>query len=256
MKDLFNIKLFYGMMLVALCLVGCTKLNDDNNDSDSVRVTTYTPTDITSNSAACGGDAIVEGNLFIRELGVCWSTSFNPTVFDNKQSTNICNQPYVCNIENLTPNTNYHVRAYAFDGTNYYYGVDKAFSTLANGGGGSNTNYAEMILGGWECELDNQWNITYYFNQEESGKLNYQCTHTINGSSIYGDANYTIHDSVITASFYSVYVFDANFNPTTINGFTHEQPITVTYTIKSVTDNVLVIEESLQGNTLTLERYN
>lgn len=124
------------------------------------------------------------------------------------------------------------------------------------GGGGGNTNYAEMILGGWECELDNQWNITYYFNQEESGKLNYQCTHTINGSSIYGDANYTIHDSVITASFYSVYVFDANFNPTTINGFTHEQPITVTYTIKSVTDNVLVIEESLQGNTLTLERYN
>lgn len=242
----------FGMLLLALFMVGCTKPNDDYN----VRVTTYTPTDITNVSASLGGDVIVEGNLPLRELGVCWSNSFNPTVFDNKQSTGVCNQPFVCTVNNLSPNSNYHVRAYAYDGGNYYYGDDKTFTTLSIGGGGTggDTNYEEMILGGWGCETNNGWNVTFFFNRDEPGKLNYQYTDNISG--ITANANYTIQGSVITALYDHVAVYDAYFNPTTINGFTHGQSITVTYTIQSISDDVLEMVESLQGKMLRLERYN
>lgn len=69
-------------------------------------------------------------------------------------------------------------------------------------------------------------------------------------------ATYTVNGSIITASFNQVNVTDSNFNPTTMNGFTDGQSITVTYTVQSITDNELVMKESVQGQTLRLERYN
>lgn len=261
---------FVGTILFVLCLVGCTKPNEDNNSennngggttTNNVRVTTYTPADITSTSASCGGDAIIEGNVVLNELGVCWGTSSNPTVSDNKQSTGSCGQPYVCTISNLSPNTNYHVRAFAYDGTNYYYGEDKSFTTASSGGGGGggSINYDEKILGGWSCELSLNGNnfvyVTYYFNRNQPGKLNYQ--YGINNEyGIIADGTYSISGTTITATYNSVNVHDINWNPTTINGFTDGQSITVTYTIQSCTDNVLVMIESVEGKTLTLERYN
>lgn len=263
---------FFGMMLLALCLAGCTKSNEGNNSGNNngggtttnkVRVTTYTPADITSTSASCGGDAIVEGNVVLYELGVCWGTSSNPTVSGNKQSTGSCGQPYVCTISNLSPGTSYHVRAFAYDGTNHYYGEDKSFTTASSGGGGGggggSTNYDEKILGGWSCDLNLSGNnfvyITYYFDRNQPGKLDYQ--YSINNEyGIHAKGTYTVSGTTITATYNNVSVHDVNWNPTTINGFTDGQSKTVTYTIQSCTDNMLVMIESIEGKTLTLERYN
>lgn len=127
------------MLTVAMfVIVGCNK----QGDSD-VRVTTYTPQDITQTSAVCGGDVIVTQGLTLNELGVCWSTSSKPTVEDSHLSTSNWNEPYVCTITGLETGKTYHVRAYALRGLEYYYGEDKSFTTESNGagGGGGNGSY-------------------------------------------------------------------------------------------------------------------
>ncbi len=120
------------LMTAAVLAAGCNK---KNNDSD-VRVTTYKPQDVTQTSAVCGGDVIVTQGLSLSELGVCWSTSSNPTAEDSHLSTSNWSEPYVCSITGLEPGTKYHVRAYALRGLEYYYGDDKSFTTEGNSGGG------------------------------------------------------------------------------------------------------------------------
>ncbi len=120
-------------MTVALFITtGCNK---ENNDSD-VKVTTYTPQEITQTTAKCGGDVIVTQGLSLNELGVCWSTERNPTASDTHLSTTNWSDTYVCTLTGLEPSTKYHVRAYALRGLEYYYGDDKSFTTEGNSGGG------------------------------------------------------------------------------------------------------------------------
>ena len=103
-----------------------TEVNSGNSD---VHVTTYTPQNITQTSAVCGGDAIVTQGLSLLELGVCWGIDSNPTAENSHLSTTNWSDPYVCTITGLTPGTNYHVRAYALCGQEYYYGEEKTFAT-------------------------------------------------------------------------------------------------------------------------------
>ena len=132
------------LMAAVLLTVGCTPTED--NDSD-VKVTTYTPQDITSTTAVCGGDVIVTQGLSLTKLGVCWSENRNPTVEDSHLSTSNWNEPYVCTITGLAPATTYHIRAYALRGLEYYYGEDKSFTTKENGGGGGGTHeYVDLGL--------------------------------------------------------------------------------------------------------------
>ena len=130
------------LMVAVTFTVGC---KPDNNDSD-VRVTTYTPQDITSTTAVCGGDVIVTQGLTINTLGVCWSESRNPTAKDSHLSTTNWSEPYVCTIIGLKPGTKYHVRAYALRGLEYYYGEDKSFTTEDNGGGLNDHGYVDLGL--------------------------------------------------------------------------------------------------------------
>ena len=122
------------IVIVSAFLAGCKKSDSstdsgNGNQTDDVRVTTYTPQDITANSAVCGGDAIVTQGLSLTEIGVCWNTEENPEANDNHVSTEVWNEPFVCTITGLEQETKYYVRAYALRGLEYYYGETKSFTT-------------------------------------------------------------------------------------------------------------------------------
>lgn len=99
--------------------------------TDGVTVTTADPTYITGSTATCGAEVTVDDAGLLIELGVCWSKSEKPTVDDKVMKTHKCSQPYICLLTNLEPNTTYHVRGYAKYGTEYCYGEEKTFTTMA-----------------------------------------------------------------------------------------------------------------------------
>lgn len=114
------------MLTVAVLIaVGCNK--NENNNNNNVKVTTNAPQDITATSATISGE--VEGSLLI-DFGVCWGTMKNPTLDDNYLSLMYRGEMFTFTITGLEPNTGYHVRAYAYDGNEVYYGSDQSFTTL------------------------------------------------------------------------------------------------------------------------------
>ena len=98
-------------------------------------VTTSNVTSITLNSAVCGGNVTADGNLDVTARGVCWSTSPNPTITDNKTTDGTGRGNFTSNITGLADGTTYYVRAYAINGKGTAYGEEKSFTTasLING---------------------------------------------------------------------------------------------------------------------------
>ena len=93
-------------------------------------ITTKDVTNIKTHSAICGGNIIYYGDDEITVRGVCWSTSPNPTINDNKTTDGNGIGSYTSNISNLSENTTYYVRAYATNEKGTSYGEQKSFTTL------------------------------------------------------------------------------------------------------------------------------
>jgi hypothetical protein len=94
-------------------------------------LTTIGVTGITSTTAVSGGNITSDGGAAITAKGVCWATTANPTISNNKTSNGTGNGSYASDLAGLQPGTTYHVRAYATNGTGTGYGDDLTFVTLA-----------------------------------------------------------------------------------------------------------------------------
>lgn len=92
-------------------------------------ITTAAVTLITTTSAASGGTITGDGGAPVTSRGVCWSTSVNPTVADNKTSDGAGTGSFISNLTGLTPNTTYYVRAYAVNSAGTVYGNQVSFTT-------------------------------------------------------------------------------------------------------------------------------
>ena len=131
-------KLLVIVLAISIHISGCKKADNSSSNhnggsgNEDVRVTTYTPQNVSNTSAVCGGDVIVVQGLSLTEIGVCWNTTGNPLPIDNRISTEVWNEPLVCTITGLEPETKYYVRAYALRGLEYYYGDEKSFTTTLN----------------------------------------------------------------------------------------------------------------------------
>lgn len=132
------------MLTVAVVLsAGCNK-----QDNSNVKVTTYEPQDITQTTATIKGDVdVVVDGITVTDMGVCWGTSKNPTVSDNHMSGNAKGTTFTCTITRLEPGTKYHVRVYASNGSEFYYGTDKSFTTEGSPGGGGVEEHTWVDLG-------------------------------------------------------------------------------------------------------------
>ncbi|MBC8147276.1 MAG: hypothetical protein H8E98_04760 [Bacteroidetes bacterium] len=131
MKKLENIIQRMSLLLLVMCLFIHPSCKKENKESYILKVLTKEIEDISSLSAVVYGEIQGLGNGII-DYGHCWSINTPPTLNDSKttfgQTSNL--GEYSSSISNLSPNTTYYVRAYAFDGISYTYGEIKDFTTL------------------------------------------------------------------------------------------------------------------------------
>lgn len=92
-------------------------------------MTTQAISDITRNTAKCGGIVTSNGNAFVSARGVCWNTVPNPTVENDHTNDGVGIGDYISSIDNLSPNTTYYIRAYATNSVGTAYGEELSFTT-------------------------------------------------------------------------------------------------------------------------------
>ena len=94
-------------------------------------LTTSNISNITINSAKCGGTISSDGNSAVIERGICWSTKPNPTISDNVLVRGSGTGSFSGTMEGLEDGTTYYVRAYAKNNKHIGYGDEKSFTTIA-----------------------------------------------------------------------------------------------------------------------------
>ncbi len=115
-------------------LISCKKtpeLPDATNKKEPPVVETSEVTNITYNSANCGGNVTYDGNCNVIARGVCWNTSGNPTLgnCDGYTGNGSGTGEFTSNITGLTEHTTYYVAAYATNEKGTSYGSSKSFYT-------------------------------------------------------------------------------------------------------------------------------
>jgi hypothetical protein len=100
-----------------------------------ILLTTDTVNSITQNTARSGGNILSDSGSQIIARGVCWGTSQNPTIADNKTlDTNYSGSDtgkFIVLLSQLAVGTTYYLRAYATNSVGTAYGNDISFTTLA-----------------------------------------------------------------------------------------------------------------------------
>lgn len=95
-------------------------------------ITTTPVTNITSSTASSGGNISNDGGGAVSARGVCWGTTTNPTIANNKTPDGTGSGSFASSLTALTPGTKYYVRAYATNSAGTAYGSEISFTTLPN----------------------------------------------------------------------------------------------------------------------------
>ncbi len=128
MKDKNRQNLIYHLMVICLFLIltpGC----DKDDPARLASITTATVSEITSGSAVSGGNITDDGGATVTARGVCWCTSPEPTTGNNKTTDGSGPGSFTSNLENLSRNTTYYLRAYATNSVGTAYGSEVQFTT-------------------------------------------------------------------------------------------------------------------------------
>lgn len=92
-------------------------------------LTTNNVTVLSATTATSGGNINDNGGLAISGRGICWSTTQNPTISNSHTTDGSGTGNFTSSMTGLTPNTTYHVRAYAINSLGTGYGAQKSFTT-------------------------------------------------------------------------------------------------------------------------------
>lgn len=201
------------LMTAMIIATGCNPEDEPNNGGGNngggnpPTVTTISVTDITTNSAKCGGTVTNEGDGSVTERGICWGISQMPTISGDHVNCGSGAGTFEGEMLNLLENTNYYVRAYATNSVGTSYGEEISFQTeetthiytievLANP-----SDYGEVIGGG----------------AYEQGQ---QCTVTANVHDGYSFINWTENGSQVSSE--QSYTFTVTGDRSLIANFDHE----------------------------------
>lgn len=94
-------------------------------------VSTSAVTDISRTAASSGGNVTDDGGAAVTSRGVCWDSEENPTIDKNSSSDGSGMGTFTSTITQLTPGTEYYVRAYAENEVGIVYGNQRTFSSGA-----------------------------------------------------------------------------------------------------------------------------
>ena len=92
-------------------------------------ITTSTITEISYTTAVSGGNVTSEGGAPVVSRGICWNTSYEPTIANNIKTESGTQGAFTSIITQLHPNTKYYVKAYATNSGGTSYGDQVTFST-------------------------------------------------------------------------------------------------------------------------------
>lgn len=125
MKTSILKKANFLFFLIFFLLVSCKK---DKQTTPSL--TTTDITEISYTTATSGGNIKNDGGATVLSRGICWNTSPDPKVDNNKTSeSNGDLGIFTSKLTQLSPNTLYYVRAYATNSNGTGYGNQVSFST-------------------------------------------------------------------------------------------------------------------------------
>ena len=102
----------------------------DDGSTKIPTVSTTAVSNIGQTTVATGGNVYSDGGAGVTAVGVCWSTSQNPTVTGNHTTDGSGIGIFTSNITGLTANTVYYIRAYATNSVGTAYGNEVNFTTL------------------------------------------------------------------------------------------------------------------------------
>lgn len=159
-----NGALDYGGLSSTRCYVRAVRTI---NEGTVPTVTTATPTDVTAQSATCGGNVTLDGGTTVTKRGVCFATSQNPTTSSQCVESGTGTGSFACNITGLSANTKYYVRAFATNSKGTAYGEQKEFTTASPSPTtfeyAGTTYYVHPEVGTmtWQSALDYCNNLTF-----------------------------------------------------------------------------------------------
>lgn len=127
---MYRISLFIiavGFIIFALIQLSCRK----DDPAKPLTVKTLPVSDIFSTTAKSGGYVTDDGGSYINSKGIVWSTDSGPTIESHAGITmdGIGQGVFVSTLTNLSPETQYYVRAYATNSACRTYGDQETFIT-------------------------------------------------------------------------------------------------------------------------------
>ena len=125
-------------------------------DAVAPTITTTAVSSIGTTTASSGGVITADGGASVRQRGLVWSTSTNPTIaLSTKTQDGTGTGTYTSALSGLIGNTTYYVRAYATNSAGIGYGAEVSFATLAPP--------TEVVIG-TQTWQDKNLNVTTYRN--------------------------------------------------------------------------------------------
>jgi hypothetical protein len=121
---------FYYVRAYATNSAGTAYGNEVTFTTNDVPIVTTTAVSyIDPDAAISGGEVTCDGGSSVTARGICWGTTANPTIAGSHTHDSTGTGIYASSLTSLTPNTTYHVRAYATNTLGTGYGSDIPFVT-------------------------------------------------------------------------------------------------------------------------------
>lgn len=124
MKKTLPLSIFSLLSIIFMVINGCKK------DPVVPTLTTSPVSNITVSTLTTGGIISKDGDAEITARGVCYSTSATPVVSGLHSNDDKGTGSFTSTISGLTPNTVYHIRAYATNKVGTAYGEELTASTI------------------------------------------------------------------------------------------------------------------------------